>query len=165
MNQTAPGGGLQLILLAGFLIPAIFFVISQQNTLKMVKRANRQMQPGLVWLQLIPFLGQIWQFVVIVKIAGSIRNGLAAEYEGTIFGADAAVAEKNAARWPTLGIGLAYCIPEALITLNNLFAAEGSGGNLELVGFLGLGMFVCWIIYWVQLAGYKNKLKQVYALG
>lgn len=166
METTAPaGGGLQLLLLLALLIPAIFFVITQQKTLKAVKPENRLMRPGLVWLQLIPLFSNIWQFFVVVKIAGSIQRQLAARHADSIFGADALVAEGTAGRRPTQVLGLAYCIMEVLILLNNLFASPGSGGNVEFAGVLGLGMFVCWIIYWVHLAKYKNKLKQALAVG
>jgi hypothetical protein len=67
--------------------------------------------PGLVWLQLIPLVGQVWQFFVVARISSSIRKGLTAEYENTVFGADAAVVQKGVANRPTLAMGLAYCIP------------------------------------------------------
>jgi len=165
--ETTPAGGgaLQLLLLLALLVPAIFFVITQQNTLKAIKPENRLMHPGLVWLQLIPLFSNIWQFFVVIKIAGSIRKQMASRHADSIFGADALVAEGIAGRRPTQGIGIAYCILEILIVFNNLFATVGKGENLQLVGLFGLGMFVCWIVYWVQLAGYKNKLKQVYTEG
>ena len=52
-------GYLQIILLLVFVVIAVLFLLTQQNTLKAVKPENRLMQPGLVWLQLIPLLGQI----------------------------------------------------------------------------------------------------------
>jgi hypothetical protein len=164
MEQRAPGAAFQLILLAAFLIPAIFFLLSQQNTLKAVSPAHRRMIPGLVWLQVVPILGQIWSFVVVTRIASSIRKGLASEFEHTIFGADAASAQKGASQWPTLGLGIAWCIPEIFIIAYNLFGPVNSQPS-ELIGLLALGTMVCWIIYWVQLVQYKNKLKRVQVAG
>lgn len=50
---------------------------------------------------------------------------------------------------PGIGIGLAYCI---------LFCCS-------LIPFLGilaaLGGFICWIIYWVKINDYENKLRQI----
>jgi hypothetical protein len=164
-TTPASGGALQLLLLLALLVPAIFFIITQQNTLKAVQPENRLMHPGLVWLQLIPLFSNIWQFFVVIKIAGSIQRQLASRHADSIFGADALIAEGAASRRPTQGIGIAYCIIEIAILLNNLFASPASDGNLQFAGLLGLAMFVCWIIYWVKLARYKNKLKRALAWG
>jgi hypothetical protein len=45
----------------------------------------------------------------------------------------------------------------------NLFSSPTGDGNAMLVGLFGLTTLVCWIIYWVQLAQYKNKLKRALA--
>jgi hypothetical protein len=149
-----------LIVLLGFLIPAIFFLISQQKTLGAVRRQNRLMHPGLVWLQLIPVFNYIWQFFVIARIAGSIRKQLASRHEDTIFGEDAIVAE-GAGRRPTQGIGIAYAILFTLILPLSLFQDfAGRPNDSLLLGLVSLATMVCWIIYWVQLAKYKNKLTQ-----
>ena len=72
--RTYDNGYLQIILLLVFIGIAVLFLLTQQNTLKAVRRENRLMQPGLVWLQLIPVVGQIWQFIVVLRIAKSIRK-------------------------------------------------------------------------------------------
>ncbi|SRR5215203_1959020 len=69
---------LQFLFLGLFLIPAIFFLLTQQNTLKAIQPHNRAMSPGQVWLQLIPIFGMIWQFFVVSKISDSLRRELAA---------------------------------------------------------------------------------------
>lgn len=152
--------GFQLLLLLAFLIPAIIFLISQQNTLKVVQPENRLMHPGLVWLQLIPFFSNIWQFFVVVKIAGSIQKQLAAQHSDSIFGADAVIVE-GAVRRPTQAIGIAYGVNYAFCTLFALLKVSDS----VLAGLFAWAMFITWIIYWVQLARYKNKLKRALAMG
>ena len=52
----------QFVLLFALLVPAILFLLTQQNTLKTVRVENRMLPSGLVWLQLIPLFGQVWQF-------------------------------------------------------------------------------------------------------
>lgn len=155
---------MQLILLLVFLVPAIIFTISQQNTLKAILPENRLMQPGLVWLQLIPLFSNIWQFFVVIKIARSIQRQLAWRHSDSIFGADAIVAEGGSRR-PTQGIGIAYCAIEALIIFLNFTNLPRSEGGSQFVGLCGLATMTCWIIYWVQLARYKNKLKRSLALA
>jgi hypothetical protein len=155
--ETTPstGGAIQILLLLALVVPAIFFLISQQNTLKAVKPENRLMQPGLVWLQLIPFFSNIWQFFVVVKIAGSIQRELASRHDDSIFGADALLADGGVQR-PTQGIGIAYGV---LYTIVTLFALAKLSATTT-AGLFAWGMIICWIIYWVQLARFKNKLKR-----
>jgi len=62
---------MNLFLLLLFIVPAILFVLTQQNTLKAIRPENRLLSPGLVWLQFIPVFGQVWQFIVVGRIAGS----------------------------------------------------------------------------------------------
>ncbi len=151
---------LQLVLLAAFLIPAILFLFTQQKTLKLIRPENRTLAPGLVWLQLIPIAGQIWQFFVVPRIAGLIQRELAAGDDSSILGfADVAAVEATGDR-PTQGVGMAYCILSVTtIVLNGFLRLQG--GLLLMVGaFASLGALVCWIVYWVQLAGWKRRLKQ-----
>ncbi len=70
MNQPSV---FQFIFLLLFIIPVIFFLRSLQNTLKIISRENRKMSPSNVWLILIPVFGIAWQFMVVSKIADSIK--------------------------------------------------------------------------------------------
>lgn len=159
MNPRPDGtaGSLQLLLLLVLLIPAIIFLISQQNALKAVRAENRTMHPGLVWLQLIPLFGNIWQFFVVTRIAGSFQKELAFRHNDSIFGTDALVAEGVGNR-PTQRIGVAYCI---LTTVWVVFVFMSPIAFAMFRIADGLAMTVCWIIYWVQLAQFKNKLKRL----
>jgi hypothetical protein len=62
------------VVVAFFLVPMIFFLLAQQNTLRAVSAHNRKMQPGEVWLQLIPLFGLVWKFIVVTRISQSIRS-------------------------------------------------------------------------------------------
>lgn len=62
---------MNLALLLAFIVPAILFVLTQYNTLKAIRPENRLLAPGLVWLEFIPFFGQVWQFTVVSRITGS----------------------------------------------------------------------------------------------
>lgn len=163
-----------MLLLLLFLIPAILFLLTQQNTLRLIKPENRSMLPGLVWLQLIPFLGQIWQFVVIVKIAASIKKELLSRYDDPLFGSDAAKIELGSKR-PTLIAGLVYSIVMWFCYLLAAYqagrevrysaraaltgtAAETDAGLIT-VGFLALTTIACWIVYWIVLAVWARRLK------
>lgn len=162
MYRYSPNDGwLQIILFLAFIIPAVFFLLTQQNTLKRIRPENRTMRPGLVWLQLIPFFVNIWQFFVISRISRSITKEMAAWHEDPIFGPDAVIGQGKVPSNPTLGIGIAYGILDTLLILANLFQspAQTRDGSL-VVGVIAWAMIPCWIIYWVKLALYKNKLKR-----
>lgn len=128
------------------LIPWIFFLITQQNTLKLIQPQHRTMSPGEVWLVLIPIFGIVWQFIVVTRISDSIQRQLAA---GSAFSFEGPSQEYNSYERPTYSIGIAYCV---------LFCCS-------IIPFLGtlaaIAGLVCWIIYWVKLAEYKNKLQQL----
>lgn len=114
------------------LIPAIFYLLTLQNTLKSIYWENRVIEPGKVWLLLIPVFNLVWMFIVVARIADSIKNELNARGEVT-------------ADRPTYGIGLSWCI---------LFLV---GRVPYLGGAVSLGFLVCWIIHWVKVNEYKKK--------
>lgn len=158
METTAYAGGgvLQLLLFGVFLLIAILFLLTEQNTLRTIKTENRLLRPGQVWLQLIPFFGQVWQFFVVTRIAHSIQNEIISWENDSILGAEALAIEKGNQR-PTFGIGIIYCTLNC-ITLLLTYYMQGSSPTL--VGLISLSGIVCWISYWVSLAGYKKKLRQ-----
>ncbi len=135
---------LQLLLLLGFLIPAILFLLTQHRTLEAIRPENRVMEPGQVWLQLIPIFGLIWMFVVIGKIADSLRNALNESEEDSIFGGF----NVSSGERPTYNIGIAYAVCFCVSVI-----------PFPLIkGLAGLAAMVLWIVYWVQLAQFKSKL-------
>jgi hypothetical protein len=162
MQETNPGGGsLQLLLLLAFLIPAIFFLLTQHNALKAIQPANRLMNPGLVWLQLIPLFGQLWQFLVVTLIANSIKKEFDSRQDDSILGFSDAAAVEQLGKRPTLIIGIAYCILTTSTIIINLGSVRVRDSWVYMASALcSLSGITCWIIYWVQLAGYKRVLKQ-----
>ena len=137
-----------LVIFGGLLlIPFILFLVTQQNTLKAIQPQNRSMQPGEVWLQLIPLFGMVWQFIVVTKIADSIQRELASEASFSFEQQNPSYEYNPYLPKPTYGIGLAYCI-------------LGCCSLIPVIGGLpALAALVCWIIYWVQLSEQKNKIQ------
>ena len=159
-TSTTSNAGLQLILLVAFVIPAILFLLTEFNTLRLIKRENRTMQPGWVWLQLIPLVGQIWQFVVVARIASSIRNQRQATDDDSILGIDAEAVASGLGRKPTLGIGIAYCVLSVLMMICNSVSTFGHVESLVIwVGFFAYATIGCWIVYWVSLIVWNRRLK------
>jgi hypothetical protein len=116
------------------LIPAILFLLSLQKTLQRCAPESRTMQPGQVWLMLIPLFGVVWIFITVSRIASSLRNEFVRR--------QLPLAEAE----PGKNLGLAMCI------LNLT-------GIIPIVGLVtGLAGFVCWILYWVKISGYSKQL-------
>jgi hypothetical protein len=163
-SSPQTGGYLQLLLLLALIIPAIFFMLTQQNTLKALKPESRLMKPGLVWLQIIPLFGQVWQFFVVTRIADSIKKELSSPQDDSILGFSDAAAFEDQGQRPTYAIGMTYCILyTGGFAINVIFTTNARNVGLisMIVAFSTLAGMICWIVYWVQLAQYKRKLKRL----
>jgi len=123
-----------VILFIGLLyIPLIFYLLTLQKALSRCSPGSRTLSPGLVWLLLIPLFGLVWHFVIVVSLSKSLHN----EFVKRSISED-----EN----PGLLIGLATCILPLL-------------GGVPHVRGLGVAALVCWIIYWVKIAGYSARLE------
>ncbi len=93
-------GTLILIIIASaiFLTPVILYLLTIQNTLKKVKKKNRTIEPGQVWLNLIPLFNIVWQFIMINRIADSLKTEFSER--------NISIKEDR----PGAQIGVAYCI-------------------------------------------------------
>lgn len=121
----------QFLFLGIFLIPAFFYLLTLQNTLKLISAENRFISPGQVWFMLIPFFNIVWQFILINRLGKSIGaecKRLQIEGKG----------EK-----PTSDIGLAMCIFNCIFWVPIL----GSFGSL-----------ITWILHWVKVNEFKKLI-------
>ncbi|MBL0329741.1 MAG: hypothetical protein IPP64_10070 [Bacteroidetes bacterium] len=139
MDEAATVSLIILLVIVGIaigLIPQIFYLLTLQKTLNEVSPQNQKLPPGQVWLILIPLFGLVWSFIVVNRIADSLK----AEFISRGI--------QQTEDRPGYSIGLTYCI---------LYCCS-------IIPFLGglaaLGGLVCWIIYWVKIAGYKTQLQQ-----
>ncbi len=128
------GSMIALSLVCGLigLVVMVLFLLSLQKCLKRVTPANRTMEPGMVWLNLVPLLNLFWEFYTIIKIAEStVKDGQARSL-------DVGDGAKT--------VGLAFCILGlcSLIPFVNLLA--------------GPAALICFIIYWVKIVGISGKL-------
>ena len=149
-----------MALLAAFLIPAILFLITEQNTLKRIRKENRLLAPGWVWLQIIPFLGQIWQFVVVIRIAGSIQKEWLSAGEDSVLGIAHEAVQDVTRRKPTLLVGLIYCMLNVFVVFMNLFTRDTGDSFAMFLGFMALASIITWVVYWISLAAWGRRLKQ-----
>lgn len=139
MQYLPPGFefiGVFFIGLAIFLIPAILYLITVRNTLRAISPQNRFMEPGQVWISLIPVVNIVWQFMQVEKLANSINSELVRR--GT-----------PPSKKPTYSISMAFCILSlcSWITIISNLAC--------------LAAIVCWIIHWVKVNEFKNQFLSI----
>lgn len=134
--------GILLLFLLVFVVIYVFYLITLQNAMKQVSPELQRMRPGQVWRVFIPFYGLVWQFLMI----GHIADSLGAEFRKRNLPVD------NAR--PGYQVGMTMCI------LNVISAIPINDPAFALIkGLLGIGGLVCFILYWVKIAGYKRDLQ------
>ena len=137
--------------LAVVLIIAIFYLITLQKALNRVAPHNRLMEPGMVWLMLIPCVNIVWQFVVAIRVPDSLRNEFRerGQDDGSDYGKSIAIAQA------VIGI-VSTVISNGARGGNRQVAAAGNllGGLLSLVGLVLL------IVFWVKVAAYSRRLAE-----
>jgi hypothetical protein len=52
----------------------ILHLIAMYKTLGLIKKRNRTMEPGMVFLAFVPFLNIVWNFFIVIRVAESLRN-------------------------------------------------------------------------------------------
>jgi hypothetical protein len=171
--------GCMLLVLVVVLAIYIFFCLTLMRTQSEVHPRNRLIPAGLVWLHLlhlggsIPILGivvsigaSVWDLIMVIKLAGSLKlefedRGWGTEGEG--FGRTVGLI------W---SIGQLAGLPLGLVF--NLLGPQQVKDPAIAFGIVGvvlvfaLTLLVCWIIYWVQMAGYGRRLREdrgVYGRG
>jgi len=115
----------------------IFYLLTLQNALKKVSSQNRTVEPGNVWLMLIPLVNVIYPFILYPKISESLKN----EFESRNM-------PQSGDYGKLVGLLFAICGPLGIIT--NFIPP------LSII--VSLANLVLFIVYWVQIAGFKSKL-------
>jgi hypothetical protein len=127
------------LLLVGITV-AIFYFLTLQNTLKVIQPKNRKMEPGQVWLGLIPIFGIVWHFFIIRRMADSIS----AEMKTRGFPVEPQ---------PGYNIGLTFSILSCFTPFNQYMQPIG--------GLLSIATLVFLIMYWLKINSYKQQIEQL----
>jgi hypothetical protein len=112
----------------------IFILYMLYSFLNALPPQFRLMEPGMVWLLLIPCFNLVWNFYVFVRISRSYRNYFNAHgrYEVGDCG-------------ETVGMWYAICVCLSIIPCLGVFA--------------GIASLVLLIIYMVKLNGFKTEIQ------
>jgi hypothetical protein len=60
--------------LVGLIVLQILYLLAVSRCFALISRRNRQMEPGQVWLCLIPIFGTVWTILMILRLADSLRD-------------------------------------------------------------------------------------------
>ncbi|QEL21040.1 hypothetical protein PX52LOC_08169 [Limnoglobus roseus] len=122
-----------LVIIGVVLAIQILFLLNLSRCLQQISPRNRDIEPGSVWLWLVPFVNLVWMFIVVNRVSSSLKN----EYRDrgwrvrSDFGSS---------------VGLTYCG----CVLASIIPVVGA--------IFGLIALVCFCIYYRQIAGYKTEL-------
>ena len=131
------------IMLAALLLPFIFYMLTLQKALSRCAPSSRVMDPGLVWLDVIPIFSLVWRFFIVINVAASLHNEFVRR----------GITQEPS---PGQGVGLAMCIL-SICCWNPLF--------LFIPPFFPLcwiAWFVCWVSYWSKIAALSAMLAAPY---
>ena len=124
------------VMMAVFLIPMIFYLLTLQKAFERCSPENRALSSGLIWLLLIPLFNLVWNFIVVSRLSKSLQNEFAKR-------------NISVGSQPGRSVGLAMCI--LMI-----------GSLIPYIGILmTLAGVICWIVYWVKIAGYSTRLRAI----
>jgi hypothetical protein len=139
------------LLLVSFLIETliyVFFCLSLIQAIKQVKPENRTIQPSSIWLFLIPVFNLFWIFVIISRMASSLKNELEErDYE----------IEEN----PGYNIGMLVAVIPFLtyiFYLVDYFIIRNQVITI-IIGTLGIMRLIFFIQYWMKISWYRKVLE------
>lgn len=126
-----------------FVVPVIFYILTLSRLLKKCAIASRVIEPGMLWLLLVPLVGLVFQFFVVLGVAKSLSN----EFRSRgMTGVDPR---------PGWSVGIAMCvfgacevIPVPSVRIISMFAH-----------------FVLWLVYWKRIAEFSGMLDQSPGVG
>jgi len=119
------------------LLPTILYVLTLTKALNKCSVASRSLEPGMLWLLLVPLVNIVWHFFVVL----GMTKTLASEFRGR----NIPVTDQMFGN----SIGLATCICGACMII-------------PFVGFVAWPVkIVLWIIYWTKIAACSRLLDQI----
>ncbi|MGC2161074.1 MAG: DUF4328 domain-containing protein [Silvibacterium sp.] len=128
------------ILVAGVIL-YVLYILALSRALKKCSESSRTIQPGTLWLLLIPLVNLVWHFFVVLGMAKSLGN----EFRGRNI--------LNVEPEPGKAIGMGMCLC-------------GACSIIPILGVLaGLAHFVLLIIYWIKINEYSRLLDQTASTG
>jgi hypothetical protein len=146
LSQLSPSALLGVLLILIVLIVAlvvveILYILALRRALGKCSPTSRTMDPGMVWLLIVPVVGQVWNFFVVLNIAKSLGN------EFRLRGIPTPDPE------PGKMIGLAMSVCGVVALIPKLLPSVAAIALPAALAHLFL-----WIYYWTKINGYSRML-------
>ena len=79
LSHLAPGAllgvlAILIVTLLALIVVEIFYILALRRALGNCSPTSRTMDPGMVWLLIVPIVAQVWMFFVVLNIAKSLGN-------------------------------------------------------------------------------------------
>jgi hypothetical protein len=145
-SLAAAAIGIACVVIILLLVVGIFFLLTLQKALTRCSKRNRTMEPGMVWLNLIPLFNYVWNFVTVIRVGDSLKN----EFSDRDIDQGGDYGKTLGITMSALGIGSGI--------LSNVGNTARAPAVSMIAGLIGLASLVMFIVYWVQIAGYSQKL-------
>lgn len=130
-----------LIFLTIIITLAVFYLRSVQKLLNAISAEFRYMPASQVGLMLIPLFNIVFHFVMVFRIADSVRDQILK------------LGVPTGSSKPGLIMGIStMALYLAGVVLNTL------GWELTIDFLCTIGSLICWIIYWVQIERYRKLI-------
>jgi hypothetical protein len=145
-----------LLVTFGIMIP---YLLTLETALRRVSPSNRTMEPGMVWLMLVPYVNFVWQFMVALRVPQSFRNEFRARSQdsGSDYGRGIAL---TGCILGVLGLVITYGPTTYALENTQEGIALITTGIALLMGFIQLALLV---VFWIRVAGYSRQLAQAAA--
>jgi len=129
------------VLVVVLIVPYIFYLVTLSRALSKCSIHSRTLEPGTIWLLLVPVVSLVWHFFVVLGLAKSLGNEFRARNDS------------GTEPEPGKSIGIAMCVCAAC-------------GIIPIVNLLALpAHVVLWIIYWSKIADFSRRLDHVPVIG
>lgn len=124
-----------VILLAISLLIQVLFLLTLSRALQECDERNRTMEPVQVWFNLIPCFNLVWIFFTVSRVPESISN----EFYDRGLRPDGDFGKS---------VGMTYAI---MVLCANI---------PYIGGIFGIVALVCFILFWIKIAGYGRRLRE-----
>jgi hypothetical protein len=149
---------LVILLILAILAVNIWYYIFLQTAMDAMSQRNRSMSGGLVWLNIIPVFGFIWAFV--------FNSALTKAYEAEFkeLGVKVHISLVSGILYPVFNILFVifnYTLPYLMFGTYDFQYLYYSSDGLVIIVLAIIFLItnlIFWIIFWVNVAGLKNKL-------
>lgn len=132
--------GLGCIVVVVAFLAYVAFLAAASRVLTRVSPENRRMEPGQVWVNVLPVVNVVWMAVMVERVGESIRNEFVARGRDT--------------RWE--GYGKSAGITSTTLGVFGLAVVAW----VPPIGlFLWVFALVYGVVYWAQLGRYARRLR------